>query len=248
VEDKKIICGRNPVLEYLKSIAPGSDTELFISEKAHGKIINAIRTEARSKNITPQYMDRGFFSRIGPSSQHQGVVLKTTLAIARGDAADLLERAKKRQGVLVFLDQLNDPHNIGSIIRTAEAFGCGGIILTRTGSPGMTPAVIKASSGATAHIDIVTIQNAASFLEGARSLGFWIIGATEKGVAPTTDILSLRPAVIVIGSEGSGMRRLTMDKCDHLVGVPLPGRVSSLNASVAAGILIYEIMKTKSSG
>jgi 23S rRNA (guanosine2251-2'-O)-methyltransferase len=245
VEDKELIFGRNPVLEYLRSAEPGSRTELFIARNAHGKIIDAIIEAAQSKKIIPQYMDKGFFIRIGPSSRHQGVALKLHEPAAGSvtGAESLLERSAKKMGVLVLLDQITDPHNAGSIIRTAEALGCSGIIMLKSHAAGITPAVVKASAGATAHIDIVQISNVSAFLDEAKAHGFWIIGTDESG---TTELLKLgmvRPAVVIIGSEDTGMRRLTTEKCDFIVRIPLAGKISSLNASVATGIVLHEIMK-----
>ncbi|MBN2158713.1 MAG: 23S rRNA (guanosine(2251)-2'-O)-methyltransferase RlmB [Spirochaetes bacterium] len=245
MEDKGLIYGRNPVLEYLNGAEPGSPLELYIAEHSHGKIIDIITGTARTKKIAVRRMDKDFFTRLGPSSRHQGVALRLP-PDARESAAgsgQILERTAADRGVLVLLDQVTDPQNAGSIIRTAEALGCCGVVIPKSHAAGITPAVIKASAGATAHIAIVTVSNIASFLEGAKKQGFWIIGTSDHGEDALPRLREYRPAILVIGSEGGGMRRLTEEKCDLIARIPLKGSVSSLNASVAAGIVLYELLK-----
>jgi len=246
VEDKELIFGRNPVLEYLRASKSAPNAELYVATTAHGRIIDEIVTAAKEKKITVSARDRDFFARLGPSSRHQGVALRLQAPAPAADSAGmegLFARSADRKGVLVLLDQITDPHNTGSIIRTAEALGCDGVIIPRAHSSGITPAVIKASAGATAHIEIRQISNVASFLDDAKKHGFWIIGTADAASHELTKIGMVRPAVVIIGSEDSGMRRLTAEKCDYIVRIPLAGRISSLNASVAAGIILYQIMQ-----
>ena len=145
--------------------------------------------------------------------------------------------------MIVLLDQLTDPHNIGSIIRTAEALGADAAVMTKANSPDINATIIKTSAGATAYLKIITISNVAGFLENAKKAGFWIIGSDADGSEDLAQLKEQKPAVIIIGSEGAGMRRLTRENCDFVFRIPLKGRISSLNASVAAGILLYEVMK-----
>ena len=242
MEDKELIFGRNPVLEYLRGAEHGSRMELFIANSAHGKIIDAILEQARGKKITVRHVEKDFFTQIGPSSSHQGVALKL-YGQTSGSSGSLVEKSAKKRGVLVLLDQITDPHNAGSIIRTAEALGCDGVIMPKSHAAGITPSVVKSSAGATAHIEINQIGNVAAFLDEAKKCGFWIIGTDDSGTTELQNLGAVRPAVLIIGSENSGMRRLTAEKCDFIVRIPLAGRISSLNASVAAGIVLYEIMK-----
>ena len=244
MEDNRLIYGRNPVLEYIRNAPDASPLEVYVSESAHGKIIDVIVDAALAKKIRVERRGREFFSRLGPSSSHQGVALRLP-AEERGavtGAGGLIERAARAQGVLVLMDHLTDPHNAGSIIRTAEALGCAGVVIPRSQAAGVTPVVVKASAGATAHIEIVETSNVASFIDEAKAAGFWIIGTDDRGSTPLRELGRLRPCVVVIGSEGDGMRRLTAEKCDYIVRIPLAGKVSSLNASVAAGIVLYGIM------
>ena len=243
MEKKEIIYGRNPVLEYLKQISDPSGTELYISESAHGKIIDIIIGEAKRKKIRFQHCTREFLTKYESSSHNQGVVLIASLKKDNLTDAELLEYISKKSGVIVLLDQLTDPHNIGSIIRTAEALGADAAVMTKANSPDINATIIKTSAGATAYLKIITISNVAGFLENAKKAGFWIIGSDADGSEDLAQLKEQKPAVIIIGSEGAGMRRLTREKCDFVFRIPLKGRISSLNASVAAGILLYEVMK-----
>lgn len=244
MEEKGLVLGRNPVLEYLHAAKQDSIADVYVSTTAHGKIIDAIIETARSKHVRVHRKDKSFFTSLGPSSLHQGVAMSLPDAPAMDvDDSSMLFTAAERKGVLVLLDRLEDPHNVGSIIRTAEALGCDGVLLSRSHSAGITPAVVKASAGATAHITALQVSNVAVFLDKAKSSGFWIIGTAGEGSTAIDELRSLRPCIVVIGGEQGGMRRLTGEKCDVVVRVPLAGSVSSLNASVAAGIVLYEIMR-----
>ena len=216
MEDKDLIFGRNPVLEYLRGAEKGAPYELFVSDGAHGKIIDLIAVEAKAHGIPVRHEDREFFARLGPSSHHQGVALRVPRAAREhaGGIEPLLSREQSRKGVLVLLDHLTDPQNVGSIIRTAEALGCGGIVMPRAHAVGITPVVVKASAGATAHIDILPVSNIAMFIEAAKAAGFWIVGTSDGGMEPPAKLRGYRPAVVVIGSEGEGMRHLTEESCE----------------------------------
>ncbi len=247
MEGEELIFGRNPVFEYLRNAKHGANLELYIARNAHGKIVDEIRQAAEEKKIAIQLRDRQFFTALGPSSRHQGVVLKASTPIHDRNltAGVLLSQAAQRKGVLVLLDQITDPHNVGSIIRTTEALGCAGIVLPKSHGPALTPGVVKASAGATAHIDTLFIVNIASFLDEAKAAGLWIVGTGSEGSTDIHEIGNIRPCVVVIGSEDKGLRRLTAEKCDYLVRIPLSGKISSLNASVAAGIVLFQIMRNK---
>ena len=249
MEKKEIIIGRNPVLEYLNSIEDCTGFELHISSTAHGKIIADIQNICKRKNVRVVIEDKlsllSSSSLFSSSSKHQGVVLYIPIKKQVYDKTELLKKIAEEKGIIVLLDQITDPHNLGSIIRSAEAFGCKAIILPKDNSAVVNETVVKASAGATAHIEIITIVNVAQFLEDIKKIGFWIIGTSDRGTVSIKDHnlyhKNFYPACIIIGSEGKGMRRLTEERCDYIVSIPLKGRVSSLNASVAAGVVIYEI-------
>lgn len=242
MENKDLIYGRNPVLEYIKSSASGSGMELFIHDSAHGPAIDTIKKEAGRKNIRIRIVKKDFFSDID-HTVNQGVALKYRIERKNSDPDLLLQRTVKEKSCLVLLDQITDPQNTGSIIRTAEALGCSGIVTLKDNSSSINPTVIKASAGATAHIEILTVVNASAFIEKAKESGLWVIGSSDKGSHDLAGLKKFRPALVVIGSEGTGMRKLTEERCDITVRIPLKGEISSLNASVAAGIIIYEIMR-----
>ncbi len=242
------IYGRNSALEYLKAIKSGSGgAVLFVSGTAHGKIIQILLNEASRAGVRVERREKGFFSGLGPSSVHQGIVLRLKTGAkaeskADGDL-DFMDRVARDRGVLVLLDRLTDPYNVGSIIRTAEALGASGVVMLKAHAAPVTSTVVKASAGATAHIQVIETPNAARFIEKARDAGFWIIGSSGEGDTDPSGLGKLKPAVIIIGSEGDGIRRINAEKCHHIVRIPLRGRIGSLNASVAAGILLYELLK-----
>ncbi len=243
MEKEEIIFGRNPVLEYLKSLFKGDQAELYIYSNAHGKIIDKIISEAKSKKIPFSYKDKNFFSDLASSSEHQGVILKISQPLLGNPSKNqLLKNTAENKGILILLDRLTDPHNVGSIIRSAEALGAEGVIITKSHSSGITPTVIKSSAGATAYIDILSVSNISGFLESAKKYGFWIIGTDREGESEISRLKGIRPALIVVGSEGTGTRKIIKEKCDYMVKIPLRGKISSLNASVAAGIIIYELI------
>jgi 23S rRNA (guanosine2251-2'-O)-methyltransferase len=246
VENKKIIYGRNSVLEYLRQIKT-SDAVLHVSNSAHGKIIDTIIKSAKGKHVSINFCGKDTLYRFEPSSKHQGVILelakRTETVVEKPSLQDFLTSVDEQKGVLVLLDQLTDPHNVGSIILSTEALGGQGIILTRDRSAGITPIAEKTSSGATAYLPIYTVPNASSFLDSAKETGFWIIGTSGEGNFELNRLKEYKPCIIVIGSEGAGMRNLTEEKCDFIAAIPLLGNISSLNAAVAAGIVLYEALK-----
>lgn len=243
MEKKKIITGRNPVIEYLNSINDGSGMELHLSSTAHGKIVVEIQNICRRKKVKIITEDKSFFKDFSSSSTHQGVALHINIQINESDPSEILKKIADTGGSVILLDQITDPHNLGSIIRSAEALGCDAVILPKNNSAEVNETVIKTSAGATAHIEIITIVNIAQFLDELKELGFWIVGTSDHGIIPVAKLGDVHPACIVIGSEGKGMRRLTEEKCDYIVSIPLKGKVSSLNASVAAAIVMYEVLK-----
>lgn len=250
MEKKEIIYGRNTVLEYLTRINDPSSAILYVSDSAHGKIINTIINNAKGKRVRIEFCNKEYLSKFESSSRHQGVILELRYAnetsgksSASQSIEEFLKATLEKNGIIVLLDQLQDPHNVGSIIRTTEALGGDGVVLTKSHSADITSTVAKTSSGATAHLPVYTVSNAASFIDNAKKTGFWIIGTSGEGSTDLSKLKGLHPAVIIIGSEGSGMRRLTEEKCDYIVKIPLKGNISSLNASVAAGIVLYEALR-----
>ncbi len=248
MEDEKIVIGRNPVLEYLRSGAAGEGDELYVSASAHGKILDVIRDEAARRRVRVIACGKSELGRFEATSAHQGVALRLARRLRDGAPEDLLVRVASKKGVIVALDQLTDPHNIGSIIRTVEVLGGDAVVMAKAHSPGVTPTVVKSSAGATAHLDVRTVPNLARFLDEAKRAGFTIIGTSGEGSSEMSMLAESLPAVVIIGNEGEGMRSLTAKMCDFSVRIPVRGRVSSLNASVAAGIILYELLRYDGGG
>lgn len=242
MEKKEIITGRNPVIEYLRGLKDPSGVELHVSDSAHGKIIDEILGICRNKKVKTVQENKSFFAQYTSSSVHQGVVLYVPKKVKKEESGSLLQKIADDKGVIVLLDQITDPHNLGSIIRSAEALGCGAVAITKDNSAAINDTVIKTSAGATAYIQTITVTNIGQFLDELKTLGFWIAGTSDHGDVSPDMLKDIRPACIIIGSEGKGMRRLTEEKCDYIVSIPLKGKISSLNASVAAGIVIYKII------
>ena len=247
MEKKNIVFGRNPVFEYITELKDSSGCTLYIAENSHGKIVDKIISEAKRRGVPIKKESKSFFASLGSSSVHQGIALRLSSKSSPITDLDAIENTAAQKGIIVILDHLTDPHNVGSIIRTAEALGCGAVVLPKNHSVGITPTVIKSSAGATAHIPIISITNIASFIDDLKKKGYWIIGSSDNAgavsVEPQCVAALQRPIALVIGNEGDGMKRLTQEKCDHILKIPLKGKVSSLNASVAAGILLYELTR-----
>lgn len=244
MDKKTVISGRKPVLEYLQSMQPGAGALLHVAQNAHGKIIDIILKEAVKKSVPVEKTGRQWFDSHFSGATHQGVALEIQKDRQPGITEEsLLDSACETNGVLVVCDQVTDPHNVGAIIRSVEALGGSGVILQKANAPAITGTVIKSSAGATAHLPVLHVTNIARFLEEAKKRGLWIIGTAGDGETPLKSLQQYLPAIIVIGGEGEGMRRLTREKCDVITAIPLKGHVDSLNASVAAAIIVYEMLR-----
>lgn len=236
--EKNIITGRNPVLEYLRN-GGGKVFELVVSTGASGKPVDEAVSLAEKRDIRVRTSEKNvFIKRFGENAQGVALLLSESSVKYGID----YEAVAEKNGTVLILDQITDPHNLGAIIRSAEALGCDGVVITRDNSCPVNSTVIKSAAGATAYIPIDRISNLSQFIDRIKELGFWVIGTSDHASADIRSISSVRPAACIIGSEGKGMRRLTESKCDYTVAVPLKGRVSSLNASVAAGIVLYSLL------
>jgi len=238
---EEYIIGRNPVLEILKS---GKDIEKLYIQKGELKgSINKILGIARDKNIVIQRVDKNRLDKISQGN-HQGVVA-VVAPFSYSSVEDILENAKKRKEspFLLILDGIEDPHNLGAIIRTAECGGAHGVIIPKRRSAGVTQTVYKSSAGAVEHIPVAKINNISDTIEILKDRGLWVYGADMEGENYYFNTELKGPIALVIGSEGRGLSRLVREKCDFLLKIPMLGEISSLNASNAASILIYEIVR-----
>lgn len=243
-----IIFGRNPVKEALVKDSSKVE-EVYISEEAKGEKISEIVRLARERNIKVSFLSPKAIFRIAATSSHQGVAAKIS-EFNYSSVEEIFERARIKGDKLlaVMLDHIEDPQNLGAIVRTVNALGAHGVIIPKDRAAGVTPAVVKASAGATSFVPIARVVNLVRVIRELKKRGVWIVGADPLASRVLfEEKLGDLDLVLVIGSEGKGLHRLVKEECDFLVSIPCVGEVSSLNASVAAGILIYEIIRQRRS-
>lgn len=236
--------GRNPVLEALRGGLPVARVLLARGDR-HGAV-REILALARARGVPVEEVAPEELARRATTRVHQGVIAE---AAPRGPVAveDLLAEARRRgePPFLVLAAEVQDPQNLGSLLRSAEAAGAHGVVVPRHRSARLTPAVIKASAGAAAHLAVAETPNLARCLEGLKERGLWVCGA-DPGAERAYYEADLRgPLVVVVGSEGRGIPRLVREKCDFLVRIPMGGRVASLNVAVAAAIILFEARRQR---
>lgn len=242
--EENLIYGINPVLEAFKS---GRGVEkLIISEARGGREITEIIGLARERNIKISYEPRESLSRVSRTDTHQGVVA----IVAAGKYTtldDILRKAKKsgEQPFIIVLDGIQDPQNLGAIIRSAVCAGAHGVVIPKDRAVGLTSTVEKASAGALSYMDVTKVTNISQTLEELKDKGFWIVGTDGKATGNLYSANFTGPVGLVIGSEGEGIRPLVAKKCDLLVSIPIKGKVTSLNASAAAAVIMYEAVRQR---
>ncbi|MCA0151210.1 MULTISPECIES: 23S rRNA (guanosine(2251)-2'-O)-methyltransferase RlmB [Rossellomorea] len=240
---KDFIGGRNPVIEALKS---GRDiNKIWIAEGSQKGSIQQIVGLAKESNVMVQYVPKKKIEQM-VSENHQGVVASVA-AYQYAELDDLFQKAEQKgeDPFILILDELEDPHNLGSIMRTADAAGAHGIIIPKRRAVGLTSTVAKASTGAIEHIPVARVTNLSRAVDELKERGVWIAGTDAKGKQDFRQLDGTLPIGLIIGSEGKGMSRILRDKCDFLVQLPMIGHVTSLNASVAASILMYEVYRKR---
>ncbi|PFA64187.1 23S rRNA (guanosine(2251)-2'-O)-methyltransferase RlmB [Bacillus sp. AFS015802] len=240
---KDFIGGRNPVMEALKS---GRDiNKIWIAEGSQKGSIQQIVGLAKESNVMVQYVPKKKIEQMVPEN-HQGVVASVA-AYQYAEIDDLFDRARQKgeDPFILILDELEDPHNLGSIMRTADASGAHGIIIPKRRAVGLTSTVAKASTGAIEHIPVARVTNLSRAVDELKERGVWVAGTDAKGKQDFRQLDGTLPIGLIIGSEGKGMSRILRDKCDFLVQLPMVGHVTSLNASVAASILMYEVYRKR---
>lgn len=240
-----IIYGRNPVIEALENSGRAVD-KIYIQERLNHPVIGKIRNLAKERGITYHFVSKRNLDNMCGGENHQGVV---AVAAAHEYAAveDILGLAEKRgeSPFVVICEGLTDPHNLGSIIRSANAAGVHGVIIPKNRSAALNSTVAKVSAGAVEHTLVAKVSNIAQTLEKLKKLGLWIVGTDLQGTQMHYECDLTGPLGIVIGSEGSGMSRLVREGCDFLVKIPMLGEIQSLNASVATGVLLYEAVRQR---
>jgi 23S rRNA (guanosine2251-2'-O)-methyltransferase len=240
----RIIEGRNPVIEALRSDAE-IDTILINKDAAQGSL-NKIFELAKKKNILIKNVDRALLDRLSENKKHQGVIAEA-MEYKYKDIDDIFNYAKEKneKPFIVILDEITDVHNLGSIIRSAECLGAHGVIIPKRRAAQINSVVAKSSAGAIEYLPVCRVTNISDTLETLKEKGLWIYGADMEGEKYIYEENFDVPVGLVIGSEGSGLGRLVKEKCDILIKIPMKGNINSLNASNAASIIIYEIMKQR---
>ncbi|WP_256762376.1 23S rRNA (guanosine(2251)-2'-O)-methyltransferase RlmB [Cohnella sp. WQ 127256] len=238
------MAGKHPVLEAMK--AGRSINKIFISNQAQRHLVQPIMEEAKARGIVVQQVEKSKLDRLVPDMQHQGVVAQAA-AVAYVEVDELLARAAERgeAPLIVLLDELEDPHNLGSVLRTADCTGVHGVIVPKRRSAGLTAVVAKTSAGAVEYVPVARVANLVQTMEKLKAAGLWIAGADvgAKEGFYETDLTG--PLAIVIGNEGQGLSRLVRERCDFILSLPMAGQINSLNASVAAGVILYEVVRQR---
>jgi 23S rRNA (guanosine2251-2'-O)-methyltransferase len=237
------LVGRRAVLEALRAGRPLSRVLVSRTAHIHGPLREIVE-QARTHRIPVQTVDPRRLDVLSGAVPHQGVAALGAVQ-ALVELEEVLQRARERREApfLIVLDGIEDPQNLGAVIRTAEAAGAHGAVIPRRRAAGLSPAVARAAAGATAYLPVAGVGNLVAALEQLKKAGVWVIGA-DAAASDRYDEVSLAPPIaLVLGSEGRGLHRLVRERCDRLVRIPLRGSVQSLNVSVAAALLLYEVAR-----
>lgn len=239
-----VLVGRNAVTEALKS--GRGINKLWIASGDREGSVAEIAALAKERGIVMQYVERAKIESFAGGHRHQGV-LAYVAPVPYAELDDILKaaEAKGEAPFLVLLDELEDPHNLGALLRTADATGVHGILIPKRRSVSLNATVAKTSAGAVEYVPVARIGNIAQTLKKLKEKGFWVAGADMDGEKAYYEADLTGPLVLVVGSEGRGMSRLTKEACDFIVSMPMVGRINSLNASVAGSILMYESMRQR---
>ncbi|HEX5474264.1 MAG TPA: 23S rRNA (guanosine(2251)-2'-O)-methyltransferase RlmB [Vicinamibacterales bacterium] len=236
-----VIFGINPVLEALRA---GGVTRLRVSARADARL-NEVLAQAAARRLGVERVEAAVLDRAARGGVHQGVV--ADVDVRDYSMADLLRppHAAPHTPLIVVLDGIEDPHNAGAIIRTADAVGADGVVRQARHAAALDGVVAKASAGAIAHVKVATVVNIARAIEELRQAGVWSVGLAHDAPEMYTAHDFRLPTALVLGAEGTGLRRLVRERCDRLVRIPMRGGVSSLNVSVAAGVVLYEAVRQR---
>ena len=237
-----MIYGINAVTEAIRAY-PERIERICIERGPKNPRIQEIVREAQLRHVRVSFEERAWLERKADGARHQGV-LGYISEMDTLDPDTILD-AVQSPGFLVVLDGIEDPHNLGAILRSAEASGVDGVFVPKNRSAGLNATVAKASAGASAHVKLARITNTAQFLESLKKKGYWIVGLDAAADQPIWKVDLTMPIALVLGSEGAGMHNLVKKKCDFLASLPILGNVSSFNVSVAAGIAFYEALRQR---
>ncbi|MDD2496151.1 MAG: 23S rRNA (guanosine(2251)-2'-O)-methyltransferase RlmB [Tissierellia bacterium] len=240
----RVIEGRNPVIEALKNDV--QIDKILISKEVKEVSISTLLTLAKDKNVLVKYVDKAALNKISENGRHQGIVAQA-MEYEYMNIDDIFTNAREKgeKPFVIILDEITDVHNLGAIIRTAECLGAHGVIIPNRRAAGVNGVVAKTSAGAIEYIPIVRVTNINQTLGILKEKGLWIYGADMDGEKFIYEEKFDTPVGLVIGSEGKGIGRLIKENCDTIVKIPMKGKINSLNASCAASIIIYEVMKQR---
>ena len=238
------VVGRNAVLEAYRS--GKTIDKLFILDGCQDGPVRSILREARKRDTLIKFVSKEKLDSLSSHEKHQGVVA-IAAAYEYATVEDLFKKAEEKGEAPFFIlcDEIEDPHNLGAIIRTANLAGAHGVIIPKRRSVGLTATAAKASAGAIEHIGVARVTNLSAAIDTLKEKGVWVFGADAGGDTSLYQTNFVGATAIVIGSEGSGLSRLVREKCDGIVSIPMKGRVNSLNASAAAAVLLYEAVRQR---
>jgi 23S rRNA (guanosine2251-2'-O)-methyltransferase len=245
LQEEEVVAGKHSVTEALKS--GRTINKIWIAENAQKHLTLPIIAEAKKLGIVIQHVDKRKLDQMVPGVQHQGVVAQAA-PYAYVEVEDLLKVAEEKgePPFLLLLDEIEDPHNLGSILRTADCTGAHGVVLPKRRSAQVTATVSKTSAGAVEYVPVARVTNLGQTIDQLKEMGVWVVGTVVDAVQELYDTEVFDgPVAIVIGNESKGMGRLIREKCDVLVKLPMAGKINSLNASVAAGVVMYEVLRRR---
>jgi len=244
LEREDLIEGRNAVAEALR--AGRAIDKLFVARGDTDRTIARLAAKARERGVVVTECDRRKLDAMSVTHAHQGVIAQAAVR-EYSSLDDILALAAERgeDPFVVVCDEISDPHNLGAILRTAECAGVHGVVIPKRRSAGLTAVVDKTSAGAAEHMLVARVSNVTAALRELKERGLWVYGTAADAPAQLWDTALTGPVCLVIGSEGSGMSRLVRENCDVTVSIPLRGKVTSLNASAAASIMMYEVVRQR---
>jgi 23S rRNA (guanosine2251-2'-O)-methyltransferase len=237
-----VIYGVSPIIEALRA-GKRDVKEILIARGTKAARLEELRGLARRSNVRVKDEPRERLDALTEGANHQGV-LAFVSAADFADEDEILNHLPENP-LLILLDQVEDPHNLGAVIRTAECAGANAVIVTEHNAVGLTDTVVKTAAGATEHIPVARVTNLSSYIQTLKKKNIWVIGVEADGERNYTGWDFKAPTAIVLGSEGKGIRRLVREHCDMIVSIPLCGKITSLNVSVAAGIVLYEAVRQR---
>jgi 23S rRNA (guanosine2251-2'-O)-methyltransferase len=242
MDEKRMIEGRQPVLEALQA-----DTQIIrilLQQGTHGKPVEQICSLAEQADIPVTIVEKALLEKLASTRNHQGVLAETA-PYRYVPFHELLTGKAGQVPFLTVLDHVQDPHNLGALIRTAHAAGCNGLVIPDRRAAQVTPAAARTAAGAAEYLPVSRVTNLARCLDDCKKAGLWIYGADMDGRKTYTEGDYREGTVLVVGSEGKGLSRLVKEHCDFLVRIPMKGKLASLNASVAGGLLLYEVLRQR---